>query len=146
VKEREDDEEEKLPLVPTRRMSTHAVNRVYRERNKTRNRASQRRKGIVEEDDSDSNDNEEDERLVGRQGVDSVTANHHYTFNMLGVPANRSEVPYMLLGCVFMQILIENEGNTDFLELYQICPISVQSISRTCLFISNNTRYHDRSA
>ena len=48
---------------------------------------------------------EEDER-----GCDSETEeegytrggpiNHHYTFNMPGLPANRAKVPYMLLGCV----------------------------------------------
>lgn len=102
VHTREETEDADLPLVPTRRVSTHAANRVYRERHRARNRATRRRKGVAEEEeDGDSDDTEEDERLVGRQGVDSITANHHYTFNMPGVPVNRSEVPYMLLGCVF---------------------------------------------
>lgn len=93
-----EEEEEKQPLVPIRKVSTNAVGRVYRERQRVRSRLSQRRKGTMDEDDDE--DDTEDEQLVGRQGGDSITANHHYTFNMPGMPANRSEVPYMLLGCV----------------------------------------------
>lgn len=91
----EEEVEERLPLLPTRKASTNSINRLHRERQRTRSKLAQRRDIDDEEDDET-----EEEQMIGRQGGDSITANHHYTFNMPGMPANRSEVPYMLLGCV----------------------------------------------
>jgi len=102
---KEEREEERLPLVPTRRVSTNAVSRIYRERYKARNKATGRQRRPLEEENDDSES--EDELVASRQGVESITANHHYTFNMPSVPANRSEVPYMLLGYVFVPSLVD---------------------------------------
>lgn len=96
AKEPIEEETSKLPLVASRKVSTNAVSRVYRERHKARSRLAQQRRETVDESDEET----EDEQLMARQGGDSITANHHYTFNMPGMPADRSEVPYMLLGYV----------------------------------------------
>lgn len=95
----ENDQNENLAVVPTRKVSTSAVKRVYRERQRARSRGS-RRQGILEEEEEESTTDEYsgDENQLNRN--ESITSNHHYTFNMPGIPADRSEVPYMLLGCV----------------------------------------------
>lgn len=99
-----EDEEEggKMALIPTRKTSAHAVRRVYRGKEKAKDKLSTTNKArmMVEEDEvTDENEDEEDgEQRAGLAKQESITSNHHYTFNMPSVPVSRSEVPYMLLG------------------------------------------------
>jgi hypothetical protein len=86
------DEENTVAVVPARKVSTNAVKRVIKGRRRAQSRIAKR---SVEEDEKGSDSETEDEGYT-REGP----INHHYTFNMPGLPANRSEVPYMLLGCV----------------------------------------------
>jgi hypothetical protein len=107
-KEDEDPSEEetsgKMSLIQTRRVSANAVRRVYSGRNKARSKASgNRARAIVEEDHDGSTDEYTDDddgrrTTTGIPKQESITSNHHYTFNMPNMPGSRSEVPYMLLG------------------------------------------------
>ena len=85
------DEEKSGAIIPARKVSTNAVKRV----NKSRRRAHSRiAKPSVEEDEQGSESETDDEGYTRESSI-----NHHYTFNIPGLPATRSEVPYMLLGC-----------------------------------------------
>ena len=86
------DEEKAVATVPSRKVSTNAVKRVF----KWRRRAQSRRAKQGIEEDERGYDSETEEEGYTREGP----INHHYTFNMPGLPANRAKVPYMLLGCV----------------------------------------------
>lgn len=96
----------RMSLIPTRRMSGNVVRRVYRGRNQAKSKlsTSNKARAVVEEDQEGSTDEytdeEDDGRLAGMSKQDSITSNHHYTFNMPSVPVSKSEVPYMLLGYV----------------------------------------------
>jgi hypothetical protein len=85
-----------LTTIPTRKVSTSAVKRVYRERQQVRSRGV-KKASIVEEDEGSDTEEYSGEENQPRR-TDSITSNHHYTFNMPGIPADRSQVPYMLLG------------------------------------------------
>lgn len=79
----------------TRKDSQGAVRRVFRERHRAHSRRSKSR-AITEEDSNQYDEFSTDEDQ--HAGPDSITSNHHYTFNIPSMPINRSEVPYMLLG------------------------------------------------
>ena len=86
------DEETVVADLPVRKVSTNAVKRVIKSRWRAQSRVAKR--GIKE--DGKGSDSETEDEGYTREGP----VNHHYTFNMPGLPANRSEVPYMLLGWV----------------------------------------------
>ena len=86
------DEEKAVATVPSRKVSTNAVKRVFKWRRRAQSRIE---KQSIEEDERGC-DSETEEEGYTREGP----INHHYTFNMPGLPANRAKVPYMLLGCV----------------------------------------------
>jgi len=86
------DEENAVVVLGARKVSTNAVKRVIKGRRHAQSRIAKR---SVERDEIGSDSETEDEGYT-RDGP----INHHYTFNIPGLPANRSEVPYMLLGCV----------------------------------------------
>lgn len=79
-------------VIPARKISTNAVKRVM----KGRRRASSRTPKQSIEDDEQASESEVESEGYTRESP----INHHYTFNLPGLPANRSEVPYMLLGYV----------------------------------------------
>lgn len=89
-----DDEGTSTAVVPSRQVSQSAVKRVYRSRVRARSRLSRRAK--EDEDDETGSEEEYDDQIAGN----TVTSNHHYTFNMPSLPTSKSEVPYMLLGYV----------------------------------------------
>ena len=83
------DKENAGAIILARKVSTNAVKRVNKGRRRVYSRIAQ-----PSEDEQGSESGTEDEGYT-REG----SINHHYTFNLPGLPANRSEVPYMLLGC-----------------------------------------------
>jgi len=93
------DEENTVKVLPARKVSTNAVKRVVKWRRRAQSQIAKR---STKEDEKGSDSETEDERYT-REGP----INHHYNFNMPGLPANRSEVPYMLLVCV-VSILISS--------------------------------------
>ena len=65
-----------------------------------------KQRSVVEEPQDETDEVTSEDEVEGarrkpslRMG-DSITSNHHYTFNMPTAPAPKSEVPYVLLGCV----------------------------------------------
>ena len=95
------DEERAVATVPSRKVSTNAVKRVFKGRRRAQSRIGRQ---SIEEDEGGC-DSETEEEGYTREGP----INHHYTFNMPGLPANRAKVPYMLLGCVeSILILLSN--------------------------------------
>ena len=83
------DEEKAVATLPVRTVSTNAVKRVIKWRRRAQSRIAKR---SIEEDEKGC-DSETEEEGYTREGP----INHHYTFNMPGLPANRAD---MLLGCV----------------------------------------------
>jgi hypothetical protein len=86
-------EETSGAVISTRRVSTKAVTRVNKGRQRARSRIATR---STEEEDEQRSESETEEEGYTRES----SVNHHYTFNLPSLPANRSEVPYMLLGYV----------------------------------------------
>ncbi|GBE78697.1 Nucleus export protein [Sparassis crispa] len=102
------DMSELSPLQPTaplaekdsegeRAVALGAVRRVYRSRQRARERSMLRkgRSREVHEDESESGDesDDEDRRIPPAQNM-----SNHYTLNMSGSAASRSDLPYVLLG------------------------------------------------
>ena len=136
----------KISLIPTRRVSANAVRRVYSGRNKARSKASgSRARAIVEEDHDGSTDEYTDDddgrRTTGIAKQESITSNHHYTFNMPSIPGSRSEVPYMLLGYVWSPCRILSLMND-----LQICTIFLQSFTRSRVSVYSGTLYNHNTA
>jgi hypothetical protein len=136
----------KMSLIPTRRVSANAVRRVYSGRNKARSKASRSRaRAIVEEDHDGSTDEYTDEddgrRTTGIAKQESITSNHHYTFNMPSVPVSRSEVPYMLLGYVLSRCRILSIMNDS-----QICTIFLQSFTGSRVSVYSGALYNHNTA
>ena len=83
------DEEWAAATLPARKVSTNAVKRVVKWRQRAQSRIAKR---SIEEDER-GYDSETEEEGYTKEGL----INHHYTFNMPGSPANHAD---MLLGCV----------------------------------------------
>jgi len=80
-------------VILARKVSTNAVKRVIKGRRRAHNRIANR--SVEKADEQESESETEDEGYTRESSI-----NHHYTFNIPGLPVDRSELPYMLLGCV----------------------------------------------
>ncbi|CCA73287.1 hypothetical protein PIIN_07242 [Serendipita indica DSM 11827] len=73
---------------------------------------------------SSGEEHEEGRRKSSIKKGDSITSNHHYTFNMPTAPAPKSEVPYLLLG--YVQFLFNLSLVLVFLYVIVFCILTVQ--------------------
>jgi hypothetical protein len=90
------EQDESFSLVPLRQASTGVAKGIRDNHQGTRKRRTMRSM-VREEEDEDEGELTDDAPHTRIHG-DSITANHHYTFNMPTAPESRSEIPYMLLG------------------------------------------------
>ncbi|PVF93420.1 hypothetical protein CPB86DRAFT_715486 [Serendipita vermifera] len=107
--EETEEQDESFSLVPLRKTSTSGV--------------KAQRSIIREEEDEDEGELTDDAPQARIHG-DSITANHHYTFNMPNAPESRSEIPYMLLG--YVQFLFNLSLVIIFLYILVHCIITIQ--------------------
>ncbi|KAG8844317.1 hypothetical protein FRB91_002681 [Serendipita sp. 411] len=121
--------EENLSLVPARRDGSSLTELVPNVKGQGGSGVIQRRSTKVEEEEGDTEGAESDDGFrnvsgTGRRTGSSITANHHYTFNLPNTPVSRSEVPYMLLG--YVQFLFNLSLVLVFLYIIIHCIITIQ--------------------
>ena len=118
------DEEQAVATLPARKVSTNAVKRVIKGRRRAQSRIAKR---SIEEDENGC-DSETEEEEYTREGL----INHHYTFNMPGLPANRAD---MLLGCVG-SILVLFFNLMEFTAAIHSSSLTSLSFWYSCIWLS----------